>query len=150
MKHYNDGVNVVDNKPITVTEIGTAKKYEITFQEHSESYDFFNSEKLVDKFLLSVKGKIFPSNTVFYSRCGFSLENMQAPLTDDDVPLTNSRHWSTEPIQTKSFKDFVFFSLRESILKRVINNGMTGSSWFFKRFLYITVKTIKVSNQFIQ
>ena len=38
---------------------------------------------------------------------------MQAPLTDDDVPLTNSRYWSTEPIQTKSFNDFVFFSLRE-------------------------------------
>ena len=150
LKHYNDGETVVDNKPITVTEIGAVKKYEITFQEHSDSYDFFNSEKLVDKFLLSVKGKIFHSNTVFYSRCGFSLENMQAPLTDDDVPLTNSRHWSTEPIHTKSFKDFVFFSLRESILKRVINNGMTGSSWFFKRFLYITVKTIKVSNQFIQ
>ena len=101
MKHYNDGVNVVDNKPITVTEIGTAKKYEITFQEHSESYDFFNSEKLVDKFLLLPKSKIFRSNTDFYIRCGFSLENMQAVLTDDDVPPTNSCYWSTEPIQTK-------------------------------------------------
>ena len=149
LKHYNDGETVVDNKPITVTEIGAVKKYEITFQEHSDSYDFFNSEKLVDEFLLLVKSKIFPSNTDFYIRCGFSLENMQAPLTDDDVPLTNSRYWSTEPIQTKSFNDFVFFSLRESILKRVINNGLTGSSWFLKRFLYINVKTIKVSDQFI-
>ena len=75
--------------------------------------------------------------------------NMQAPLTDDDVPLTNSRYWSTKLIQIKSFYDFVFFSLRESILKRVINNGLTGSSWFFKRFLYINMKTIKVSDQFI-
>ena len=59
LKHYNDGETVVDNKPITVTEIGAVKKYEITFQEHSGSYDFFNSEKLVDEFLLSVKSKIF-------------------------------------------------------------------------------------------
>ena len=75
---------------------------------------------------------------------------MRAPLTDDDVPLTNSRYWSTEPIQTKSFNGFVFFSLREPILKRVIKNRLTGSSWFFKRFLYISVKTIKITNQFIQ
>ena len=149
LKHYNDGETVVDNKSITITEIGAVKKYEITFQGHSDSYDCFNSEKLVDEFLLLVKSKIFPSNTDFYIRCGFSLENMQAPLTDDDVPLTNSRNWSTEPIQTKSFNDFVFFSLRESILKRVINNGLTGSSRFYKRFLYINVKTIKFSDQFI-
>ena len=41
LKHYNDGETVVDNKPITVTEIGAVKKYEIAFQEHSDSYDFF-------------------------------------------------------------------------------------------------------------
>ena len=150
LKHCNDGESVVDNKPIIVTEIGAFKKYEKTFQEHSDTYDFFNSEKLVNEFLLSVKSIIFCSNTDFYIRNGFSLENMQAPLTDDDVPLTNSRYWSTKPIQTNSFNDFVFFSLRESILKRVINNGLTGSSWFFKHFLYINVKTIKVSDQFIR
>ena len=58
LKHYNDDETVVDNKPIIVTKIGAAMKYEITFQEHPDSYDFFNSEKLVDEFLLSVKGKI--------------------------------------------------------------------------------------------
>ena len=149
LKHYNDSETVVDNKPITVTEVSAVKKYEITCQQHSDSYDFFNSEKLVDRFLLWVKGKIFCSNTDLYTRCGFSLENMQAPLTNDDVPLTNSCYWSTEPVQTKSFSDFIFFSFRDSILKRVSNNGLTCSSWFFKRFLYINVKTIKDSDQFI-
>ena len=101
LKHYNDGETIVDNKPIIVTKIVAVKKYEITFQEHSGSYEFFNSEKLVDEFLLLPKSKIFRSNTDFYIRCGFSLENMQAVLTDDDVPPTNSCYWSTEPIQTK-------------------------------------------------
>ena len=55
------------------------------FQEHSDSYDFFNSEKLVDECLLLVKSKIFCSNNDFYIRCGFSLGNMQVPLTDDDA-----------------------------------------------------------------
>ena len=66
LKHYNDGETVVDNKPITVIEIDAIKKFEITFQEHSDiCYDFFNSEKLVEEFLLLVKGKIFRSNTNF-------------------------------------------------------------------------------------
>ena len=73
---------------------------------------------------------------------------MQAP--NDDVPQTNSHYWSTEPVQTKSFNYFVFFSLRESTLKRVIKNGLTAITWLFKHFLYINVKTMKVSDQFIR
>ena len=41
LKHYSDGETVIDSKPITVTEIGPVKKYIITFQEHSDGYDFF-------------------------------------------------------------------------------------------------------------
>ena len=60
------------------------------------------------------------------------------------------RYWSTDPIQTKLFNDFAFFNTRESVLKRVINNGMTGSSWHFNRFLYINIKTIKVTDQLVR
>ena len=56
------------------------------------------------------------------------LENIQAGETDDNQTLKNSRYWSTEAIQTKSFNDFVFFSIGEQVLKRVINNELTGSS----------------------
>ena len=59
LKHYNDGETVVDNKPITVTETGAVKKYEITFQEHFDSYNFSNLEKLVDEILLLEKVKFF-------------------------------------------------------------------------------------------
>ena len=45
---------------------------------------------------------------IFFIRCGFSLENIQAKLTDDDQPLKNSWYWSTEAIQTKAFNGFVF------------------------------------------
>ena len=81
--------------------------------------------------------------------CGFSLENIQAELTNDDQPLKNSLYWLTEAIQTKSFNDFAFFSISESVLKRVINNGLTGSSWHFNRFFHINIKTVKVTDQFI-
>ena len=85
--------------------------------------------------MFNVKTRIRRSDTVFFVRCGFSLENIQPPIGDYDQPLKVSRYWSTDPIQTKSFSDFVFFNTRELVLKRVTNNGMTGSSWHCNRFL---------------
>ena len=85
------------------------------------------------KFLLNVKSRIERSNADFFIRCSFLFENIQARVTDNDQLLKNSRYWFTEAIQTKSFHDFVFFSVRESVLKRVINNGSTCSSCHFNR-----------------
>ena len=150
LKHYEAGKNVIEEKPLTVTSIGNIKKYEINYQNHSSDYDFYNSESLVDEFLLNVKNRIEKSDVDFFICCGFSLENMQPSLEDYDQPLKSLRYWSTDPIQTKSFNDFVFFNIRESVLKRVINNGLTGSSWHFHRFLYINIKTIKVTDQLIR
>ena len=51
LKHYDDGKEHLldDEKPISIVNIGNSiKKYEITFRDHSSSYDFYNSTKLVD------------------------------------------------------------------------------------------------------
>ena len=146
LKHYSSGKNVIEKKPLTVTSICNVTKFEISHQEHSTHYDFYNSESLVDEFLFNVKTQIRRSDTGFLVRCGFSLENIQPPIGDYDQPLKVSMYWCTDPIQAKSFNDFVFFNTKESVLKRVINNGMTGSSWHFNRFLYINIKTIKVTD----
>ena len=45
---------------------------------------------------------------IFFIRCGFSLENIQAGVTDDIQPLKNLKYCSTEAIETKSFNDFFF------------------------------------------
>ena len=39
-------------------QILVVRKFEITFQEHSSGYDFYNSEALVDEFLLNVKNRL--------------------------------------------------------------------------------------------
>ena len=98
----------------------------------------------------NVKRKIKRSNEYFLIRCGFSLENIQPVLDNYNEPLKNTRYWSTDPIETKSFNDFVYFNVRESILKRVINNGLTGSSWHFNRFVYIIVKTFSVNESILK
>ena len=149
-KYSSSGKNVIEEKALSVTSIGNVTKFEIGYQEHSTYYDFYNSESLVDEFLFNVKTRIWRSDTDFFVRCGFFLENIQLPIGDYDQPLKVSRYLSTDLIQTKLFNDFVVFNTRESVLKRVINNGMTGSSWHFNRFLYINIKTIKVTDQLVR
>ena len=89
LKHYKDGkVITFEEKPVTVVEIGNSiKKYEIKFSDHSDFYDFFNSEKLVDDFLTTVRRKIKRSNEYFIIRGGFSIEHFQPTLDNYNEPL---------------------------------------------------------------
>ena len=144
LKHYEKVKKLAaEEKPVSVTKIGNINKYEINYQDHSSFYDFYDPVNLVEEFLFNVKNRIKRSNVDFFVRSGFSLENIQPVLDQYNEPLKNSRYWTTDPIQTKSFNDFVYFNIRESILKRVINNGLTGSSWHFNRFLYVNIKTLQ-------
>ena len=143
LKHYElsrASVAAVEDKPIRITAVGPIKIYEIRFENHSSDYDFFNSEQIVDEFSFVVKNRIQRSDADVFVRCGFSLENIQPSTGGFDQPLRSSRYWSTDPILTKSFNDFVLFTIRDSVLKRVINNGLTGSSCRFNRFNYINIK----------
>ena len=154
LKHYDKGLSIDFDrdldKPINVTKMGDVEKFEITFKEHSSSYDFFDSVAVVENFLAQVKNAMPRFDTDVLLRAGFSIENIQQALDNYSEPLLQTRYWSTEPIQTKSFNDFVLFKTRESILKRVINNRLSGSAWNFHKFNYLNVKILKVSNQLMR
>ena len=88
MVHYGAGRDADEEKPVNSVRIGEMQKYEITFAQHSQDYDFYNSEKLVDNFLLNVKHRVlvWRSNTTgngnFNIICGSSIENKQlSPFT---------------------------------------------------------------------
>ena len=154
LKHYDRGfmesIDLNVDKPMNVTKIGDIQKFEITFKEHSSDYNFFDSVSVVEDILNSVKNKIPRYNADVLIRAGFSIENIQQPLDNYTESLKQTRYWSTEPIQTKSFNDFVYFNTRESILKRVINNRLTGSAWNFHKFNYLNVKVLKVADQLMR
>ena len=59
---------------------------------------------------------------------GFLIENIQQPVQENLRRIANTSYWTTEPFRTTYFYDYIFYSLRENILKRVILNGMSGSS----------------------
>ena len=154
VRHYGSGSvfgSVSDSKgneiskPLNVVSLGCVKKIEITFKEHSSYYDFYDSEALIDSFLAEVKDLVPRYEKDVMIRAGFSIENVQQVLSNDySDPLVQTRYWSTEPFQAKSFNDFISFKIRESILKRVINNNLSGSAWHFNKFNYLNIKIVNV------
>ena len=100
--HYGGGRDAFEEKPVNHTRLGEMQKYEITFAKHLQDYDFKNSEKLIDDFLLNVKSRIRRSvEGDFIIKCGFSLENVQPSPFENEALIVNSRYWSTEAYQTK-------------------------------------------------
>ena len=55
LKHYDEGKNVIEEKPLNITKIGKITKFEINYQEHSSFYDFYDSIKLLRNFYLMSK-----------------------------------------------------------------------------------------------
>ena len=152
LKHYPIGSSSSVNsrndgeKPVNVTRLGSIKKIEISFKEHSSYYDFYDSVALVDSFLSQVKDLVPRYDNDMLIRAGFSIENVQQVLNDNYLePLVQTRYWSSEPFQSKSFNDFLSFKIRESILKRVISNRLSGSAWQFNKFNYVNIKILNVS-----
>ena len=141
----NDSSTVDIKRPVTVTHLGSIKKFEITFKEHSSYYDFFDSVAVVDSFLAQIKNYVPRYDNDILIRAGFSIENVQQALNDYSEPLVQTRYWSTEPLQTKSFNDFVSFKIRESMLRRVINNKLSGSAWNFNKFNYLNIKIVSAA-----
>ena len=56
--HYGAGWDAFQETPVNYTNLQEIQKYEITFAQHSQDYDFSDSEKLGDDFLLNVKSSI--------------------------------------------------------------------------------------------
>ena len=145
LKHYLDGERKpAEYKPIDIIKKQDITLYQISFEKHSDEYDFFNSEEVVDDFLFNVKRVFKPSNSVLF-KGDFSVENIQAaPLNSPDIAAIKSlRYWSTNVYKGVYFNDFIISEIRNDILKRVINNNLSGSSWHFNRFQYLNLKVVE-------
>ena len=149
LKHYGKGFTIDkdddDNVPIINTSVGGIRKFEITFKEHASDYDFFDPIAVVDKFLGKVKRSVQRYDNDVLIRAGFSIENIQQPLDNYSEPLLQTRYWSTEPLQSKSFNDFIEIKITEDILKRVVNNKLSGSAWNFNKFNYLNIKILNAA-----
>ena len=80
-------------------------------------------------------------------KCGFIIENIQQSVSENLRPIFNTRYWSTDAYKETYFNDYVFHSLKQNILSKVIVNGMTGSSWQFNRFVLINLAVLKLQKR---
>ena len=142
--HYDEGNNVLpEEKPIDIEENEIFVKYSIDVKKFGDSYDFFNSQSVITDFLNNVRSKIKIDNTAVL-KVSFVIENIQK-AADDSVLLKDTRYWSTEVYTFNYFNQFVYYNLAEDYAKRVILNGLSGSSWTFNRFINLNLTLIKNS-----
>ena len=73
----------------------------------------------------------------------------QPPENDFFVEVIDNRFWITDVFECVYFNEFVKSGLKKSILKRIIVNGLTGSSWRFKRFNRISVNVKQKALQIV-
>ena len=86
LKHYLDNKRKPAGfKPIDIIKKQEITLYQISFEKHSNEYDFYNAEEVVHDFLFNVKGVFKPSNNVLF-KGDFSIFFIQTvPLSSPDI-----------------------------------------------------------------
>ena len=144
VQHYSDGnQELAENKPINIEDNKLFTKYSIDIKKFGDFYDFYNSERVISDFLNNVKTRFQIENDHVIIKGSCVIENIQHSILDNISPITDTRYWSTETYTVNYFNQFVYYNLAEDYSKRVINNGLTGSSWVFNRFINLSLTVLK-------
>ena len=141
VKHEDGKTIPYEEKPLDVLRLASLMIYSIEFRKHQIFYDFYNSELCVKNLFKNVRYR-FKAGSKKWFKCSFVIENIQKSLYLGLQPIINSRYWTNATHDSVYFIDFIFFGLKQDILSRVIINGMSGSSWYFKRFISLAVKIL--------
>ena len=77
-------------------------------------------------------------------KADFAIENIQdAPSgIAKTADIKTLRYCSANVNRAVYFNEFVANGIRNDILKRAINNRLTGSSWYFNRFSHLNIKVL--------
>ena len=82
--------------------------------------------------------------------CLFVIENIQQSAFENLRLILNTRYWTADVYKASCFNDVVFYGLRQNILCKVIVNGMSGSSWKFRRFAIISLKVLNLNMEIVK
>ena len=104
--------------------------YSINYSQHKNVYDLFDAGKTVRDFLATLERSFVLTKKV-RGQGYMELVNYQ-PI--EIIELESKRVWLTDIFTCKFLKQYVRSEIKNDFLKRVIVNGMTGSSWRFKKF----------------
>ena len=139
---------MVEDKPLDIVKTLSIIKYQISYSKHSDYNNFSNSEQVINECLTNVKLHFKPDGSV-QIKASFIIENYQPSVSKDHPPLYNTRYWSTDVYPANFLNSFVYYNLRQDISKRVISNGLFGSSWMFSKFSSLSVSVYKNTNKLV-
>ena len=129
---------------MNIRKIGPIIYYSINFYQHND----FHDESIFDSFFHSVQQVFTPTGSEMKIQRYFELKNYEQT---EIAKIENARVWLTNVYGEKYFNRFVRGQIKEDILKTVIINCTTGSTWLFKWFnklqIIVTDKT-SFSNSF--
>ena len=141
--HYGqmDGNRENGQLPINSLRRGPITYYTISYDQHKNFYDFFN-ERIVDDFFSSVYNRFNAGKD--YKIQGYAeIINQQQ---GEFIVAESTRVLLTNTYTAKHFNEYVRGAIKTDIVKRIIINGQTGSSWYFKRFNRLKIITTSVKD----
>ena len=144
------GGAIVDSRHLNILHRGKIIYFSINYNQHKGFYDFFSSD-MVSDFLDNVYKAFKPlPNTKYKFHAFFELVNQQK--IDSNQRLFDTRSWFTNVYHFFHFNEFVRQQFNDEILKRIIQNGQTGSSWHFFRFqsLRVIAAPLKYAQHFFK
>ena len=121
------------------------EKYFIDFKQHGRYYDLENSREIIEEFMTVFEQNFVqkPNGKKTLFKCSFTIVNFQPSPVQNAAEIPDSRTWTTKVYEGVYFNECLKQRIMTDVGKRIIINGLTGSSWRFKRFdrLSISVNT---------
>ena len=148
MYHYNQlggaRQRANDDLPLNIFRRGQITYYSVNFDQHKDYFDFHSTD-MVDVFLDVVYHAFNPQQNLMNNfQAYFEIINQQrAP----EHVLTDKRVWLTNVYRFTYFNEFVRGEIKDEIIKRVIVNSQSGSSWFFKHFNRMNIIVVLLLNE---
>ena len=102
---------------------------------------------MIDVFLDAVHRTFVPRRNLTYKfQVYFEIVNQQRTPENNNF-LTENRSWLSNVFRFKYFNEFLRGKLKNQITKRIINNGLSGSSWYFKRFERLNIIVVPLTKE---
>ena len=122
--------------------------YSINYSTDKNHYDFFDAEKTIRDFISAVNCKFVSKDKAKVQGSVEIINYQPADEIDQLIELESRRTRLTDVCTCVYFNVYVQREISKSLMKGVTINGMTGSSWRFKRFERLPLIVISVGANF--
>ena len=129
--------------PLNILKRGTITIYSVKFYQYKDFYHFHSSD-MIDVFLDNFHLTFNSQNHMYkFPGCFEIINHQRGP----EIVLEDKRFWLTNVYRFKYFNNFVSGEIKDEIIKRVIVNGQSRSSWFSKRFNRLNIIVVPLLNE---